>query len=124
MLLVVDRVVQIDRESAERSSGIARLRFSEMIRASVSDCADERSKSVVAIADLLSDLRREMALLFQPRQSPAVLGFEVMREDWLDQRPNPGSVAPELAGFRIAREPQPRQGRIEQVQSQLGIFAI
>jgi hypothetical protein len=57
-LLIVDRVIQIDRESTQRSSCIARLCFSETIRAGISDCADERSKSVVAFANLSSDLRR------------------------------------------------------------------
>ncbi len=51
-LFVVDCVVQVDREAAQRLSGVTRLSFSETIRAGADDCADERSQSVVECADL------------------------------------------------------------------------
>ena len=67
-LFVVDCVVQVDRQSAQRLSGVTRLSFSETVRAGVDDCADERSQPVMECADLASGFWRETALLHQPRK--------------------------------------------------------
>jgi hypothetical protein len=67
-LLIVDRIVQGDGESAQRPTYLTRLCFDETVRAGVSHGANELSQSVVVCADLAARIRRETALLLQPRQ--------------------------------------------------------
>lgn len=117
VLLVMDYIVQVDREAAQRSSYLARLRISQTIRTGVSQGAYQRSQSVVARADLSPHIWRGAALPLQPRQELVVFGVEMMGQDWVDRLPNPCSITSKLWKLRITRQAQPCKRRIKQARS-------
>lgn len=68
-------VVQIDRESAQRLSGITHVCVGEAICIGLGDCTHECSQPVMTFVNLPSGLAGKTAVPVEPRQQLGVFGF-------------------------------------------------